>query len=56
MQQFLIEAVLVCLIGGALGIILSLALGVLVSKATAGSFQMILFHGIDGGGIHVLDG
>ncbi|KAJ9639704.1 hypothetical protein H2201_009356, partial [Coniosporium apollinis] len=35
MQQFLIEAVLVCLIGGALGIILSLALGVLVSKATA---------------------
>ncbi|KNE25614.1 MacB family efflux pump subunit [Achromobacter spanius] len=41
MQQFLIEAVLVCLIGGALGIILSLALGVLVSKATGGSFQMI---------------
>ena len=41
MQQFLIEAVLVCLIGGAMGIILSLALGVLVSKATGGSFQMI---------------
>ncbi|MPS79839.1 MAG: MacB family efflux pump subunit [Achromobacter sp.] len=41
MQQFLIEAVLVCLIGGAMGIILSLALGALVSKATGGSFQMI---------------
>jgi macrolide transport system ATP-binding/permease protein len=41
MQQFLIEAVLVCLIGGAVGILLSLALGVLVSKATGGSFQMI---------------
>ncbi|CAB3937104.1 MacB family efflux pump subunit [Achromobacter insolitus] len=41
MQQFLIEAVLVCLIGGAIGIVLSLGLGVLVSKATHGSFQMI---------------
>lgn len=41
MQQFLIEAVLVCLIGGAIGIVLSLGLGVLVSKATRGSFQMI---------------
>ncbi len=41
MQQFLIEAVLVCLIGGAIGIILSLGLGVLVSKATGGSFKMI---------------
>lgn len=41
MQQFLIEAVLVCLIGGAVGILLSLGLGVLVSKATGGSFQMI---------------
>jgi macrolide transport system ATP-binding/permease protein len=41
MQQFLIEAVLVCLIGGAIGIVLSLGLGVLVSKATGGSFQMI---------------
>ncbi|WYX33674.1 MacB family efflux pump subunit [Achromobacter xylosoxidans] len=41
MQQFLIEAVLVCLIGGAVGIALSLGLGVLVSKATGGSFRMI---------------
>ncbi|MCY1507990.1 Macrolide export ATP-binding/permease protein MacB [compost metagenome] len=41
MQQFLIEAVLVCLIGGAIGIVLSLGLGVLVSKATGGSFKMI---------------
>lgn len=41
MQQFLIEAVLVCLIGGLAGIALSLGLGVLVSKATGGSFQMV---------------
>ena len=41
MQQFLIEAVLVCLIGGMVGIALSLGLGVLVSKATGGSFRMI---------------
>lgn len=41
MQQFLIEAVLVCLIGGAVGIALSLGLGVLVAKATGGSFRMI---------------
>ena len=37
----LIEAVLVCLIGGMVGIALSLGLGVLVSKATGGSFRMI---------------
>ncbi|MDQ8034058.1 MAG: FtsX-like permease family protein, partial [Bordetella sp.] len=41
MQQFLIEAVLVCLIGGMLGILLSLGLGVLVSQATRGAFQLI---------------
>ena len=41
MQQFLIEAVLVCLIGGLAGIALSLGLGVLVSQATGGSFQMV---------------
>jgi len=41
MQQFLIEAVLVCLIGGMAGIALSLGLGVLVSEATGGAFQMI---------------
>lgn len=41
MQQFLIEAVLVCLIGGVAGIALSLGLGELVSRATGGSFQMI---------------
>ena len=32
---------LVCLIGGMVGIALSLGLGVLVSKATGGSFRMI---------------
>ncbi|MGO4746377.1 MacB family efflux pump subunit [Serratia quinivorans] len=32
MQQFLIEAVLVCLLGGALGVLLSLGIGVLFSQ------------------------
>jgi len=41
MQQFLIEAVLVCLIGGMLGILLSLGLGVLVAQASGGSFRLI---------------
>ncbi|OZI43148.1 MacB family efflux pump subunit [Bordetella genomosp. 4] len=41
MQQFLIEAVLVCLIGGMLGILLSLSLGVLVAQASGGSFRLI---------------
>ncbi len=41
MQQFLIEAVLVCLIGGMLGILLSLGLGVLVAQLSGGSFRLI---------------
>ncbi|CAM4279032.1 MacB family efflux pump subunit [Bordetella muralis] len=41
MQQFLIEAVLVCLIGGMLGILLSLGLGVLVAQVSGGSFRLI---------------
>jgi len=45
MQQFLIEAVLVCLIGGVAGIALSLGLGVLVSRATGGSFEMVYSAG-----------
>ena len=40
MRQFLIEAVLVCLIGGVLGILLSLGIGVLVDHAGFG-FRMI---------------
>jgi len=40
MQQFLIEAVLVCLIGGVLGILLSLGIGVLIDHAGIG-FRMI---------------
>jgi len=40
MQQFLIEAVLVCLIGGALGVSLALGLGWLLST-TGGSISMI---------------
>lgn len=44
MQQFLIEAVLVCLLGGLLGIGLALALGQLFSAA-GGSFSMIFSTG-----------
>lgn len=39
-QQFLIEAVLVCLLGGILGILLALAIG-WVFSATGSSFQMV---------------
>ncbi|HBK46134.1 MAG TPA: macrolide ABC transporter permease/ATP-binding protein MacB, partial [Xanthomonadaceae bacterium] len=44
MQQFLIEAVLVCLLGGLLGVALALALGQ-VFAATGGSFSMIFSTG-----------
>ncbi|MDT3249336.1 MacB family efflux pump subunit [Serratia sp. root2] len=40
MQQFLIEAVLVCLLGGALGVALSLGIGVLFSQFSS-NFTMI---------------
>jgi macrolide transport system ATP-binding/permease protein len=40
MRQFLVEAVLVCLVGGFLGIALALATGVLFSH-TGGSFRMV---------------
>jgi macrolide transport system ATP-binding/permease protein len=36
MQQFLIEAVLVCLIGGTLGVLLSLGIGAGVGQLVAG--------------------
>ncbi len=32
LQQFLIEAILVCLIGGVLGVLLSLGLGQIIQK------------------------
>lgn len=41
LRQFLIEAVLVCLIGGVLGIGLALAIGVVLDQFGGGSFQMI---------------
>lgn len=41
LRQFLIEAVLVCLIGGVLGIGLALGIGVLFDKFSGGSFAMI---------------
>ncbi|MGE3303131.1 MAG: MacB family efflux pump subunit [Rhodospirillales bacterium] len=40
LQQFLIEAVLVCLIGGAIGVALALALGLIVTLSGSG-FQMV---------------
>jgi macrolide transport system ATP-binding/permease protein len=41
LRQFLIEAVLVCLIGGVLGIGLALGVGVLFDKFGGGSFTMV---------------
>lgn len=40
MQQFLIEAVLVCLLGGCLGVILSLAIGLIFSQFSS-NFSMV---------------
>ena len=40
LQQFLIEAVLVCLLGGLLGIALALSLGLLFEQVGGGSFRM----------------
>ncbi|PPZ18928.1 macrolide ABC transporter permease/ATP-binding protein MacB, partial [Escherichia coli] len=40
MQQFLIEAVLVCLFGGVLGVALSLAIGVIFGQFSS-SFSMV---------------
>ncbi|RZI81988.1 MAG: MacB family efflux pump subunit [Rubrivivax sp.] len=41
LRQFLIEAVLVCLIGGLLGVALSLGIGALFDALSGGSFRMI---------------
>ena len=41
MQQFLIEAVLVCLVGGTLGLLLAMAIATAVSAA-ASNFEMII--------------
>lgn len=40
LQQFLIEAILVCILGGILGVLLSLGIGQLISHFAQGSFQM----------------
>jgi macrolide transport system ATP-binding/permease protein len=40
LQQFLIEAVLVCILGGILGVLLSLGIGQLITQFAGGSFQM----------------
>ncbi|MFS7159573.1 MacB family efflux pump subunit [Serratia proteamaculans] len=44
MQQFLIEAVLVCLLGGALGVLLSLAIGLVFSQFSD-NFKMVYSTG-----------
>ena len=41
LQQFLIEAILVCILGGILGVLLALGIGQLITKASNGSFQMV---------------
>ena len=40
LQQFLIEAILVCILGGVLGVLLSLGIGQLISHFAGGTFQM----------------
>lgn len=40
LQQFLIEAILVCILGGILGVLLSLGIGQLISHFAKGSFEM----------------
>lgn len=41
LQQFLIEAVLVCLLGGVLGVLLSLGLGQLITHFAGGNFAVV---------------
>ena len=40
LQQFMIEAVLVCILGGILGVLLSLGIGQLITHFAGGTFQM----------------
>lgn len=40
LQQFLIEAILVCILGGILGVLLSLGIGQLITHFAGGTFQM----------------
>lgn len=41
LQQFLIEAILVCILGGVLGIALAFAIGTAINQLAGGSFQVI---------------
>ena len=41
MQQFLIEAILVCILGGILGISLAFGIGALINKFAGGNFQVV---------------
>ena len=41
MQQFLIEAILVCILGGILGISLAFAIGALINKFAGGNFHLV---------------
>ena len=40
LQQFLIEAILVCILGGILGVLLSLGIGQVIGHFAKGTFQM----------------
>ncbi|WP_445114947.1 MacB family efflux pump subunit [Acinetobacter sp. WZC-1] len=40
LQQFLIESILVCLLGGVMGVLLALGLGIIVDYVAKGMFQM----------------
>ena len=40
LQQFLIEAILVCILGGVLGVLLALGIGQLINHVAGGTFQM----------------
>ncbi|PRD17602.1 UNVERIFIED_CONTAM: macB [Trichonephila clavipes] len=40
LQQFLIEAILVCILGGILGVLMALGIGQIINKIAGDSFQM----------------
>ncbi len=55
LQQFLIEAILVCLIGGVLGVLLSLGLGQIIQKFAGDNFGGCLLNHVDYRRICMLD-
>ena len=55
LKQFLIEAVLVCLVGDVLGIALVLFIGFAFKILFAGAFSMVFLHGIHCSGFYLLN-